>query len=256
MTESNSLLVAAIAFIAGCVFAFLILQSRFRKTASSNESILDDFKQQLSSLQSENQKLNSEIDAVNKSKSDTDDLNADLRNQIASLQNELEEEKSTIENEFQSRIDELENNYSYEKSALLEQLNQVEKDLADLADLLVTFERWHESLTQLMLHNAEMHKQNQEFFNIVKQIVILALNAAIEAARAGEHGRGFAVVADEVRNLAMRSQELSESYKENLNKNDFLTTATFQDIQAGGKMILTDVSATTEIVKDMQSRLI
>lgn len=60
-----------------------------------------------------------------------------------------------------------------------------------------------------MEHNAEMHHQNQEFFNIVKQIVILALNAAIEAARAGEYGRGFAVVADEVRNLAMRSQELS-----------------------------------------------
>jgi methyl-accepting chemotaxis protein len=106
-----------------------------------------------------------------------------------------------------------------------------------------------------MLHNAEMHKQNQEFFNIVKQIVILALNAAIEAARAGEHGRGFAVVADEVRNLAMRSQELSQSYKENLNKNDFLTTATFQDIQAGGKMILTDVSSTSEIVKSMLTSL-
>nr|WP_255375041.1 MULTISPECIES: methyl-accepting chemotaxis protein [unclassified Oleiphilus] len=106
-----------------------------------------------------------------------------------------------------------------------------------------------------MEHNAEMHHQNQEFFNIVKQIVILALNAAIEAARAGEHGKGFAVVADEVRSLAMRSQELSESYKENLNKNDFLTTTTFQDIQAGGKMILTDVSATNEIVKDLISRV-
>ena len=47
----------------------------------------------------------------------------------------------------------------------------------------MTFERWHESLNQLMEHNAEMHGQNQEFFNIVKQIVILALNAAIETAR-------------------------------------------------------------------------
>ena len=143
----------------------------------------------------------------------------------------------------------IETNHQDAKTELSSKLTQVQSELADLADLLVTFERWHESLTQLMLHNAEMHKQNQEFFNIVKQIVILALNAAIEAARAGEHGRGFAVVADEVRNLAMRSQELSESYKENLNKNDFLTTATFQDIQAGGKMILTDISATSEIVK-------
>jgi hypothetical protein len=53
----------------------------------------------------------------------------------------------------------------------------------------------------------------------------------------------------------MRSQELSESYKENLNKNDFLTTATFQDIQAGGKMIVTDVSSTTEIVKALIVKL-
>ena len=63
------------------------------------------------------------------------------------------------------------------------------------------------------------------------------------------------MVADEVRNLAMRSQELSQSYKENLNKNDFLTTATFQDIQAGGKMILNDVSSTSEIVKSMLASL-
>ena len=156
---------------------------------------------------------------------------------------------------MQEEINTLRNSNQTEKSELSSKLNQVKEHLNDLAALLATFERWHESLTQLMLHNAEMHKQNQEFFNIVKQIVILALNAAIEAARAGEHGRGFAVVADEVRNLAMRSQELSQSYKENLNKNDFLTTATFQDIQAGGKMILTDVSSTSEIVKSMLTNL-
>ena len=149
----------------------------------------------------------------------------------------------------------MESQWKDDSAFLKEQLEVVHDDLRALTDLLVTFERWHESLTQLMEHNAEMHHQNQEFFNIVKQIVILALNAAIEAARAGEYGRGFAVVADEVRNLAMRSQELSESYKQNLNKNDFLTTTTFQDIQAGGKMILTDVSSTTEVVKGIFRRL-
>jgi len=181
--------------------------------------------------------------------------NASLNEQVNQLLTQLDQEKTSLTSQYEERINDLLNQHQEEKGNLSNQLNQVKKDLADLADLLVTFERWHESLTQLMLHNAEMHKQNQEFFNIVKQIVILALNAAIEAARAGEHGRGFAVVADEVRNLAMRSQELSESYKENLNKNDFLTTATFQDIQAGGKMILTDVSSTTEIVKDVLEQL-
>ena len=47
---------------------------------------------------------------------------------------------------------------------------KVEEALDDLTKLLVTFERWHESLTQLMKHNAEMHQQNQEFFSIVKRL--------------------------------------------------------------------------------------
>jgi Rad3-related DNA helicase len=157
--------------------------------------------------------------------------------------------------ELEGRLEQELHHKDEENQALREQLKQVEGDLNELNTVLLTFERWHDNLTQLMDHNAEMHKQNEEFFSIVNQIVILALNAAIEAARAGEHGRGFAVVADEVRNLAMRSQELSESYKENLNKNDFLTTATFQDIQAGGKMIVTDVSSTTEIVKALIVKL-
>ena len=180
---------------------------------------------------------------------------AELEHELAHTKELSLNEKNELAQNYEAQIQSLRHEHEREQFFLTEKLEHVEKDLAELTNLLVTFERWHESLTQLMEHNAEMHHQNQEFFNIVKQIVILALNAAIEAARAGEHGKGFAVVADEVRSLAMRSQELSESYKENLNKNDFLTTTTFQDIQAGGKMILTDVSATNEIVKDLISRV-
>ena len=117
-----------------------------------------------------------------------------------------------------------------------------------LGELLPTFERWNDGMKILMEHNAAMHKQNSEFYAIVKQIIILALNAAIEAARAGEEGRGFAVVADEVRSLAMRSEGLSQSYRENLNENDIITTVTFQDIQASSRMILT-------VVHNIQERL-
>jgi chromosome segregation ATPase len=180
---------------------------------------------------------------------------AELRKEHERALTKLVRERDELRADSEARIAEVSREHQARIQYLEQGLTQVDDDLAKLTDLLVTFERWHESLTQLIQHTAEMHRQNQEFFGIVKQIVILALNAAIEAARAGEHGRGFAVVADEVRNLAMRSQELSESYKENLNKNDFLTTATFQDIQAGGKMILTDVAATAEIIRDLRQRL-
>ena len=129
-----------------------------------------------------------------------------------------------------------------EKDSLLSELESFKQEIEKLSDVMNIFERWHDSLDSLMANNGVMHTQNTEFTKIVSQIVILALNAAIEAARAGESGRGFAVVADEVRALALRSEELNSSYKENLSKNDFLTTSTFQDMQAGGKMLVTEMS--------------
>lgn len=178
-----------------------------------------------------------------------------MTQEIAAVRQEAEERiadaqasQSAHENDLAQQMDQLSSENQSLTSDVADGLGKVKKDLEDLQGLLITFERWHESLSQLMEHNSVMHKQNEEFFKIVKQIVILALNAAIEAARAGEFGRGFAVVADEVRSLAMRSQELSESYRENLSKNDFLTTSTFQDIQASGKMLYTEVLSTTAVI--------
>jgi len=252
--DYNLIIFTFSAFIIGAFIAYKVAKNAEKSMLSTLDAKIDllerqalntieksEHTKQVTQLEQTNSQLNSQLES--------------LQDQIIEIQTQADKELSARTNEYELRISELTDAHQLDKSFLKEKLDTVEIDLADLADLLVTFERWHESLTQLMLHNAEMHKQNQEFFNIVKQIVILALNAAIEAARAGEHGRGFAVVADEVRNLAMRSQELSESYKENLNKNDFLTTTTFQDIQAGGKMILTEISATTDVVKQALQRL-
>lgn len=252
---NNELILSVlIGIIAGASITFVLGRSRLAKVRAESlneierlETLVDqkidpdEHQSRVSALSGENETL-------------TDQLR-DLEQRFTETQSAIDEEKMALSQDYESRISELESRHNEDLGFLKEKLAIVQEDLAALTDLLVTFERWHESLTQLMEHNAEMHHQNQEFFNIVKQIVILALNAAIEAARAGEYGRGFAVVADEVRNLAMRSQELSESYKENLNKNDFLTTTTFQDIQAGGKMILTDVSSTAEVVKSIFRQL-
>lgn len=249
------LIIASImAFLVGAVVAYQ-LASRAARTkidevearllqvnvALANSRPISDFDAQQQSFAKEKTSLESRL--------------SEQRAELAELQKQFSREKQSLQKEHDIRVSELSTAHTSQIELLEKGLEQVDNDLNKLTSLLVTFERWHESLTQLMEHTADMHKQNQEFFGIVKQIVILALNAAIEAARAGEHGRGFAVVADEVRNLAMRSQELSQSYKENLNKNDFLTTATFQDIQAGGKMILTDIASTSVIVKSLRQRL-
>ena len=144
---------------------------------------------------------------------------------------------------FEERIRELEQALSQYQSNAGSCKTELKKDVSGLLTILSTLNRWDDEMSKLMQQNTHMLKQNREFSDIVKQTVILALNASIEAARAGEAGRGFAVVADEVRSLATRAEGFSANYRDSLYKNDLVTTATFQDIQASGKMILTAVHA-------------
>lgn len=123
------------------------------------------------------------------------------------------------------------------KSNAGQDLDKLDGTITQLLGLLETFERWNGELNQLLQHNRTMHSKNDEFAQIVQQVIIVALNASIEAARAGEYGRGFAVVASEVRDLATRADKLSKDYRSNLYKNDLITGATFQDLQAGCKMM-------------------
>lgn len=140
-------------------------------------------------------------------------------------------------------------------ATLGQQVEKLSIEAAALHNIAITFEHWHDDMNALMVQNRVMHTQNNEFSSIVKHVVILSLNAAIEAARAGESGRGFAVVADEVRTLAFRSEALSKDYSNSLHKNDLTTTATFQEIQADGKMIKAAISSLESSIGQLKQHM-
>lgn len=127
------------------------------------------------------------------------------------------------------------------RAALTSEHGNLKNDMESLMGLVRMVERWHDEMQLILANNRVLKDQNEKFASIVKSVVMLALNASIEAARAGEAGRGFAVVADGVRDLAHTSTTLAKEYRQNLDKNDLVTTTTFQDLQASGNLIRTAV---------------
>lgn len=146
-----------------------------------------------------------------------------------------------LQQDQQQLLEQLKAHFSDVSSEVLGRSNSLAEGVGALLGLVTTFERWHDDMNVLITHNREMHTKNDEFSSIVRQVVIVTLNASIEAARAGELGRGFSVVANEMRSLAARAEKLSADYRKSLYENDLITTNTFQDLQAGGKMIVGSV---------------
>ena len=141
------------------------------------------------------------------------------------------------------------------RNALLAEHAVLKQEIESLLGMVKVVDRWHDEMLAILANNRELKTQNEKFFRVVKSVVMLALNAAIEAARAGEQGRGFAVVADGVRDLAETSMSLAREFKSMLDKNDLVTTTTFQDMQASGNMIRTVVFGLTSTTEKLLSTI-
>lgn len=162
----------------------------------------------------------------------------ELQSSNQALQIELDDKREALE-EVRGHL----HAATEKETARLQQATRITEEASRLRSLSATFERWHEHMISLMKQNQDMHTKNDELSAIVRHVLIVSLNASIEAARAGVVGRGFAIVAGEVRSLATRSEELSKDYSQSLHRNDLTTTSTFQDIQAGGKMVSASLSS-------------
>lgn len=234
------LLFAAVAIAAFLGWQLLKLRSRLAAMVDADEAKLEPqrLREQLEALQREHQELRDSSD------SELSALHAD----VARLRERITPGVS----------EQLEQSQQAGASALGNS-KALAGEILTLLDLVKTFERWHADMNELVIHNRAMHDKNDEFASIVKYMIIVTLNASIEAARAGASGRGFAVVADEMRNLAARAESLSEGYRNSLHQNDLITTTTFQDLQAGGKMIIGSLTGlnliNNKIKDDLTSRV-
>jgi len=141
------------------------------------------------------------------------------------------------------------------RADLLRRTENLTQGVADIKTLAVAFERWHEDLILMTAQSRDLNVMGEDIARIARQLVMVSINAAIEAARAGEIARGFVVVAAEVKTQAQCAQALSGDMRKTLHKGELLTAATFQDVQAGGKMIMAAISGLELMVKELRSEL-
>lgn len=225
--------------LVGAVGLWLLRSSHTRALAAVQQALADSEAQRRTMLMPEvleqhQQQSREQIDALNQAL-------AQSRQQAQQELNELQQEYQQTRQSLEQEISQLQRARQTVLQEMAGNLTQIETAVQELLDITATIDRWHEGMNGIMVHNKIMQKQIGDFKGIVGQIAILSLNAAIEAARAGESGRGFAVVADEVRKLSTSAETLNEDYRTNLNKNALIATLAFQDVQAGGNMIVTAI---------------
>jgi hypothetical protein len=141
------------------------------------------------------------------------------------------------------------------KANLTRRTDQLMEEAARLKTLAVAFERWHQDMISMTARNRDMDSQGEDLSTLARQLIMVSINAAIEAARAGDGASGFVVVAAETKSLAKRVQSISRDIAKNLNRTNLMNAATFQDIQAGGKMMMAAISGLELMIRQLRQEI-
>ncbi len=135
---------------------------------------------------------------------------------------------------------------------LLHKAEELVQEAASLKTLALAFERWHQDMISTMAQNRNMSANGEDLSSIARQLIMVSLNAAVEAAHAGDSTRSFVIIAAEVKSLAQRVAALSRDMSKNIHQGSLTSAATFQDIQAGGKLMMAAISTLELKVKQLR----
>jgi len=252
-----ALIVAAIGFAIGLLFAFIISRAISKplkegvaicETVASGDLRVeikvnseDETGQLLKAMKNMVEKLKSIISDVNTTAEHVNSGSQELSSGAATIAQGATEQAAAAE-EASSSMEEMTSNIAQNSDNAL-QTEKIAKKAADDAQ---------ESGKAVKMTVAAMNDIASKISiieEIARQTNLLALNAAIEAARAGEHGKGFAVVASEVRKLAERSQEAAAEISE-------LSTESVAIAERSGTLldnILPDIQKTSELIQEISA---
>lgn len=173
-----------------------------KKLVDIAEEIIESFEQATASLESLNQAIGSNDEAMQNI--------ADSTNSTA----EAVQEQAVMCSKIHSQTDAAEQGFDNMMSASDRAKTEVDEGAALIQELKNQAEIVEnnnkstvEATERLALKVQSVKEIIGAILAISSQTNLLALNASIEAARAGEAGRGFAVVADEIRGLSEDTRE-------------------------------------------------